>query len=109
MDKSHSFSNALELQESIRAEYELRGFGSKRVAYVSLLDMDANIRVNKYSHRWAFLESDEDFYSIAYTRSTSSDPHAPTAPERLLSQKHVEHECAVMTKTHSSISRQNTG
>lgn len=90
---SKVFKSASELQEFLKEEYVVQGYGNKRVAYAWLWDAESGIQTSVPSHPWVFLESDEDFYSIAFTRSTSPAFGAENPPEKLFSRSHSDHQC----------------
>ena len=89
------FTLAAQLQDFIKEEYEVQGFGNKRVAYAWLRDFESGIRTSVPAHPWVFIESDEDFYSIAFTRSTSPAAGAEKPPEKLFSRSHTDHRCSL--------------
>lgn len=77
--------------------FDTSGISPTRVAYLVLLDSETEINKGRYDHRWVFLES-EDWYSRAYTRSTTDAPRGLIAPERIHSSRHDNHRCQVLTK-----------
>lgn len=77
--------------------WDASGVEAKRIAYLVLLDSETGINKGRLDHRWVFIES-EDWYSNAFTRSTTDSPRGLKAPQRIHSGRHAGHQCKVLTK-----------